>query len=137
MSATNTNFWEADEQRKAPILVASLLVSAQNFPPSKLRLFISYVVQYRAEDSFHASAPHCHAHQLADQHLVLAVVEFLAFPRSFALLFVLLPAVDLALLIAEIRPRVASAAQQFPRRSSFGLAGEARMNWHRGRAGVV
>ena len=51
---------------------------------------------------------------------------------------VLFPAVDLALLVAEPRLVVAVGAQsQHPRRSSFGLTGEAGWDGHRGRARVV
>jgi len=39
---------------------------------------------------------------------------------------VLLPAVDLALLVAKVCLVAAGAQSQHPRRASFGLAGEAR-----------
>ena len=84
-----------------------------------------------------ASPPHRHAQQLADQNLVLAVILLPSFARPLARDFVLLPAVDLALFVAEVRPSVADAAEEPPRRSSFGLTGEAGCDWHRGRAGVV
>ena len=45
--------------------------------------------------------------------------------RAFARDLVLLPSIDLALLVAEVRLVAASAQSQRPRRSSFGLAGEA------------
>ena len=47
---------------------------------------------------------------MSDQHLVLAVVQFLAFACFFARDLVLRPAVDLALLVTEVRPYVASTA---------------------------
>ena len=82
--------------------------------------------------------PHRHTQQLADQHLVIAVVLFpvFAFARLHARDLVFWPAVDLALFIAEPR-LVAGTAKKLPRRSSFGLAGEAGRNRHRGRARVV
>ena len=84
-----------------------------------------------------ASSPHRYTQQLADQHLVLAVVQLLAFARPLARGLVLLPAVDLALPVTEPRLVAASAQSQHPRRSSFGLAGEAGWVGHRGRARVV
>jgi len=50
---------------------------------------------------------------------------------------VLLPAVDLALPVTEVRLVAAGAQSQHPRRSSFGLASEAGWVGHRGRARVV
>jgi len=88
------------------------------------------------EEALCSSASHRHTQQLADQHLVLAVVQLLAFACFFARDLVLLPAVDLALLVAEVRPSVAGVQPQRPHRASFGLAGEARWDWYRGRAGV-
>jgi len=73
-----------------------------------------------------ASAPHRHGEQLADEEFVLAVIELLAFARSFARDLVLRPAVDLALPVTELRLVTAVAQSQQPCRSLFGLAGEAR-----------
>ena len=83
------------------------------------------------------SSPHRHGQQLADQHLVLAVIELLALPHFFARDLVILPAVDLALPVIEPRLVAVGAQSQHSRRSSFGLAGEARRVGHRGRARVV
>ena len=83
------------------------------------------------------STPHRHAQQLADQHLVSAVVLLLALEYFFARDLVLLPTVDLALPIAEPRLVAAGAQSQHPRRSSFGLSGEAGWVGHRGRTRVV
>ena len=76
------------------------------------------------------SASHRNGEELANQHLVLAVVRFLAFPRSFARGLVLLPAVELALLVAEVRPSVAGAAEELASQASFGFAREAGWNGH-------
>ena len=61
------------------------------------------------------SSPHRHAQQLPDQHLVLTVVQLLAFARPLARDLVFFSAVDLALLIAEPRLVAASAQSQRPR----------------------
>jgi len=90
----------------------------------------SNVAQYRPEHAFVPTAPHRHAQQRADKHLVFAVIELLAFACSFARDLVLLPAVDLALIISEVRPSVAGTAEESPHRSSFGFAGEARRVGH-------
>jgi len=97
---------------------------------------LSYVAQYRAEHAFVPSPPHRHAQQLADEHFVLAVIHFFALPSSFARGLVLLPAVELALPVTEQCLVAACAQSQHPRRSSLGLAGEARRVGHRGRARV-
>ena len=82
------------------------------------------------------SAPHRHAQQLADEHLVLAVVQLFAFACFFARDLVLFSAVDLALPVTESRLVTAGAQSQHPRRAAFGLAGEARRVGHRRRARV-
>ena len=84
-----------------------------------------------------ASAPHRHAQQLADEEFVLAVVQLLAFAGALARDLVLRPAVDQALFVAKPRLIAAGAQPQRPRRSSFGLAGEAGWVGHRGWARVV
>ena len=84
-----------------------------------------------------SSSPHRHRKQLADEEFVLAVVQLLSFPRPLARGLVLLSAVNLALPVAEPRLVAAGAQPQRPRRSSFGLAGEAGWDGHRGWARVV
>ena len=83
------------------------------------------------------SSPHRHAQQLADEHLVLAVIQLLAFACFFARDLGLLPAVDLTLLVTEPGLVTAGAQSQHPLWSSFGLAGETRRVGHRERARVV
>ena len=85
----------------------------------------SNVAQNRAEHALVPSASHRHTQQLAYQYFVLAVVQFLAFACFFARGLVLLPAVDLALLVAKVSIITTGAKSQRLRRPTFGLAGEA------------